>query len=95
MKRFQECNWLGKLWRYRWYLLIPIKWVWFSYIYKFKVYRDEWDGDSIIHTTKFDVMSGKNLWKLLKGIAQGKMKWYHTQEEFEEIFKKYRNDGNG
>ena len=23
MKRFQECNRLEKLWRYRWYLLLP------------------------------------------------------------------------
>ena len=24
MKRFQDCNWIIKTWRYRWYLLIPI-----------------------------------------------------------------------
>jgi hypothetical protein len=24
-KRFQECNWLEKFWRYRWYLYIPIE----------------------------------------------------------------------
>lgn len=27
MKRFQECNWLVKLWRYRFYIPIPFKFV--------------------------------------------------------------------
>jgi hypothetical protein len=27
MKRFQECNKIQKLWRYRWYLLIPFIWI--------------------------------------------------------------------
>lgn len=31
MKRFQECNRIVKIWRYRWYLLIPFK---FLYHYK-------------------------------------------------------------
>ena len=29
-KRFQECNWYEKLWRYRFYLAIPFKWIWFK-----------------------------------------------------------------
>ena len=31
MKRFQECNRIEKIWRYRWYLLIPFK---FFYHYR-------------------------------------------------------------
>ena len=27
IKRFQECNWLVKLWRYRHYLYIPFKFI--------------------------------------------------------------------
>ncbi len=30
MKRFQECSGIVKLWRYRWYLLIPFKWVYYK-----------------------------------------------------------------
>jgi hypothetical protein len=26
-KRYQECNWLGKLWRCRYYLLVPFQWL--------------------------------------------------------------------
>lgn len=58
-----------------------------------KVYKDEFDEetDSLIHTDEYYVIKGKNLWKLLIGIAQGPMKWYHTMEEMEETFKKYRD----
>jgi len=90
MKRFQECNKLEKLWRFRWYLAIPFQWLWFTYIISFKVYRDEMVNDKIEHTDNFDVMSGKNLWSLLIGSAQIKMKWYHTHEEVMERLKKYR-----
>ena len=95
MKRFQECNRLGKLWRYRWYLLIPFKWVWMTYINPLKVYKDELDGDTLVHTNSYYNPKGKNLWSLLIGMAQSKMKWYHTMEEMTEFFKKYRDDRNG
>lgn len=35
MKRFQECNWLVKLYRYRWYMCIP-----FIYIYETIKYKN-------------------------------------------------------
>ena len=73
MKRFQECNIIVKLWRYRWYLLIPIKWVYYTYIKAFVIINDE---DGSIYNPR-----GKTLWKLLKGIAQGSMKWHYTWEE--------------
>ena len=34
-KRFEECNWVEKLWRYRYYMSIPFKWVWFVCIKPF------------------------------------------------------------
>ena len=29
MKRFQECNWVVKLWRYRHYVYIPFRFIWY------------------------------------------------------------------
>jgi hypothetical protein len=93
MKRFQECNWLGKLWRYRWYLLIPFKWIWHMVFSPMKVYRDEWDEDGdIVHTEEYDIMIGRNLWKLLIGSVQYKMGWYYTHEEVISKFKYLDND---
>ena len=73
MKRFQECNKMVKLWRYRWYLLIPFKWC----SYHLKCY---FNNDS-------SEFNGKTLWHLLIGDAQINMDWTHTQEEVEEMFK--------
>jgi len=88
-KRFQECNWVEKLWRYRWYLLIPFQWFWYMYIKLFVVLetkRDELSGH-IEDTGETYNPRGKNLWRLLIGIAQGKMKWYYTSEE---VFAKFK-----
>ena len=96
MKRFQECNKIGKLWRYRWYLQIPFKWVWATYVKPLRVYKDEFTEDGFInHTDNYDIMTGKNLWSLLIGDAQFKMMWYHTHEEVMDNFKNYKNDRNG
>lgn len=88
-KRFQDSNKIEQIWRYRYYLLIPIKWIWYS-IVGLKIYRDEWNGDKIIHTNKYDLCKGKQLWRLLTGIQQGPMKWYYTQEEVFGKLKKYK-----
>ena len=37
-------------------------------------------------------LNGKTTWRLLIGMAQSDMKWYYTEEEFEEMFKKYRDE---
>ena len=73
MKRFQECNKIGKLWRYRWYLLIPFKWC----FYFIKTYFKNDSGD----------INGKTIWHIFIGDAQFKMRWIITQEEMEEKFK--------
>jgi len=88
MKRFQECNKITQVWRYRWYLLIPFKWMWFSTVQLFKVRIVENVNDKIQDTAEFDVIHGKDLWKLLKGIAQGKMKWTYTLEEVKASLKR-------
>jgi len=87
MKRFQECNRIVKIWRYRWYLLIPLQWIWYS-IVGFKVYKDEIIDEELIHTDNYDIIKGKNLWQLLKGAIHYKMGWYWTHEEVTERINK-------
>lgn len=81
-KRFQECNKIVKIWRYRWYLLIPFQWLDTRIRYQFS--KDKNEDDDYIYT-------GVNLFKLLVGSAQMKMKWYYTSEEvFEKLgIKRY------
>jgi hypothetical protein len=87
--RFQDSNWLVKVWRYRWYIPIPFKWLWYTFVMKFKVYEH---GSPM----EYEVSKGKQLWSILIGDAQIKMKWYHTHEEvmadFDERFK-WKGDG--
>lgn len=68
-KRFQECNKIEKLWRYRWYLLLPFVWL----RIKFSIL--------ITKNTEELGMTNKNIWKLSKGLMQSKMKWYYTMDE--------------
>lgn len=75
-KRFQECNWIEKMWRYRWYLTLPFSWCWYQYIKPFYITDDK--------SFERETVNGKMLWKLLIGIAQSKMKWYYTWEEVKE-----------
>lgn len=90
-KRFQECNKLQKLWRYRWYLTIPFIYVW-HYIKPLKVGMDELVDDKLVHTDKYFVLRGKELWKTIKSTRQGKMEWYYTMEEVKENMKKKYGD---
>ncbi len=93
MKRFQECNWLEKLWRYRWYIPIPFKYVWYMYIKSFIVRETEMDEEKghIVDTGEIYNPRGKNLWRLLIGMAQGPMKWYYTTEEVMGKLKDYKD----
>lgn len=84
MKRYQECNKIEKIWRKRWYLLIPFQWFWYSTVVKFKVYIDEIKDGELVDTGEYEIIRGKNLWSLLKGMAQSKMKWYYTMDEVKE-----------
>lgn len=79
MKRFQDSNWLVKLWRYRFYLAIPFIYFWRQYIISLKVVEVP---DNTYYKPK-----GKNLWRLLIGDAQIKMKYYYTDEEVKQMIK--------
>lgn len=85
MKRFQECSKIEKLWRYRWYLVIPFQYIYYMFIKPFKVYEDKIENGKLIHTNEYEIIKGKVLWSLLIGIAQSKMNWHYTSEE---IFNK-------
>ena len=76
-KRFQDCNWFIKLLRYRWYLTIPFKWIWFMYIKPLKIREFDLDGDDIT----IYVPKNKELWSILIGESQSKMKWFWTHDE--------------
>ena len=90
MKRFQECNWVVKLWRYRWYLPIPFQYIWYMYIKDFVVRETALNEEKgyIEDTGEIYNPRGKNLWRLLIGMAQGPMKWYYTSEE---VFSKLKD----
>jgi hypothetical protein len=80
MKRYQDCNHIVRLYRRRHYISIPFYFIYHQYLTPFKVVDDS-DGE--IYNPK-----GKNLWKLLIGIAQHKMHWYYTSEE---VFSRIKN----
>ena len=82
MKRFQESNILVKIFRYRWYLIVPFKWLWYNYVSDFNIYDDD-DGKPV-------AIKGNMLWHLLIGDAQSKMNWTYTSEEILDIIKKKR-----
>lgn len=94
-KRFQECNWLEKVWRYRFYISIPFKYIWFMYIKDFVVRETVFNEEKghIEDTGEIYNPRGKELWDILKGSAQGPMKWYYTSEEvFSKLDRKYFNE---
>lgn len=65
IKRFQECNIIEKIWRCRWYLLIPL-WTIKMYL---KSKRTE-------HPLKLEWA-----YSIAIGSAQVKMEWWYTVEE--------------
>ena len=89
-KRFQDCNWLEKIFRYRYYVLIPFKYIWYMYINDFIVRETNINKDSgyIQDTDNIYNPKGKELLELLKGSAQCDMKWYYTSDE---VFRKINN----
>jgi len=91
LKRFQDCNKLEKIWRYRWYILIPFQWVWYSSIIPLKIYQDKLENNEIIHTDECHIIRGRLLWKILKGNIQSNMNWYYTFEEVKETIDKLKN----
>ena len=47
MKRFQECSWIVKIWRYRWYILIPFRTIgvyliyWENFRFMWKIFKGD------------------------------------------------------
>jgi len=82
MKRFQEANVIVKACRYRHYLYVPFKWIWFKYFKHFELTDNE--------TLKVERINEDYLWKILIGIAQGNMHWYYTEEEVKSQMDKIR-----
>jgi hypothetical protein len=50
MKRYQDINWIVKLWRRRHYMYIPFKYVWYTYISPMKIPETEYDDRDEINT---------------------------------------------
>ena len=50
MKRYQDSNWIVKLWRRRHYMYIPFKYVWYTYISPMKIPETEDDDRDEINT---------------------------------------------
>jgi hypothetical protein len=97
-KRFQECNWLEKVWRYRFYIPIPFKYIWFMYIKDFVVRETALNEEKghIEDTGEVYNPRGKNLWGLLKGTAQCDMNWtYTTEEVFSRLDRYFKDYDNG
>lgn len=66
-KRYQECNPIEKLWRWRYYFLIPYEGLliwWYS--------RDELQHYQLSLGDAFSIATG---------LIQSKMNWYYTWEE--------------
>ena len=91
MKRFQECNRLVKVFRYRWYILIPFEWLWFRFIKPMKVWEDDWTGGTLGNTGKYSTPDGKTIWKILLGTAQSRMRWFYT---YDEVMKRLHINDN-
>jgi len=90
-KRFQECNWLVKLYRYRFYIPIPFKYIWFMYFKKFNVNIDEVDevNGVLEDSGEIEVIRGDLLWRLLISTSQISMNWFYTTDE---VFGKIEKD---
>jgi hypothetical protein len=80
-KRFQECNWLVKLWRYRYYVALPFKWAYYNWFKNFKVIDIDTNSPEDPLPSETLILKGRNLWRLLVGSAQTKMKWYWEMDE--------------
>lgn len=78
-KRFQECSWYEKLWRYRWYLMIP----WWTV----KFWKTPWvdDDENLAEDEPWNTWTIS--WSIAVGTAQVKMEWYYTWDEVKKDFK--------
>ena len=72
MKRFQECNWLVKGWRYRHYLYIPFKWLYYKYVKPFNVTDDQTLEQDRVEAIKFrPLIKEYGFKKVIKALFKG------------------------
>jgi hypothetical protein len=76
--RYQDCPWYVRLWRRRWYLMVPI--------WTIQYFKTPWTNE--------DGSLGEESWNtwslsysIAVGEAQGKMRWYYTMDEVRERFQ--------
>ena len=72
-RRFQECGWMTKAVRRLHYVTVPFMWVRWTVVGGLPVTSDE-DG------TVYRV-SGRQLWSIMMGTAQIRMRYYWTHDE--------------
>lgn len=88
MKRFQECNKIEKVWRYRWYLALPFLYLWNKW-YMGPIPGTYWDEFQQKHIETEPIYpDGKLVWKLTVGEVQMKMNWHYTSDE---VFDRIKN----
>ena len=93
MKRYQQCNWLEKLWRRRWYLAVPFMTI-FKTVTKERIYEDEEVDGKLVHTDHYITYGYKNWYRICIGIAQTKMKYYYTHDEVKQHFEEWKQERN-
>lgn len=74
-KRYQDCTWPVRLWRRRWYLVIP---------FTFLAYFYQYGSASFYITSETKRRHRFSLWSRAVCLAQGRMRWTLTTEE---VFK--------
>lgn len=91
MKRYQELNFFGKLYRWRYYLLLPF--ISISYKKQGLVVK-KYDTQDI--KLKYQTANFSSCWRIAKVFIQTKkMIYYYTLEELEqEAKKRIQNDKN-
>jgi len=75
-KRFQYCSWYVKLWRRRYYFLVPYEAIKFYFL------------NSLYARKSDDLLDFRTCCHITLGLACCKMKWYYTHEEVRERMKK-------
>jgi len=74
-KRYQQCNWLHRQWRKRWYLLVPFTFLNSYLIYLFGQDITKWPLEESIE---------KFWWTIAISEAEMRMNYYYTLDEVEQ-----------
>ena len=93
MKRFQECNWIIKAWRYRYYIPVPFVWIYHMYIKDLIIQGQEFNEEvnTVVDVDPYKP-KGKELYSILIGTANCDMNWTYTTEEVMQMLNERRDD---